>query len=80
MNVKLSGEAEVQGQTLRYYLLNSGGAHYGILVTGREEGVAVSNITVSKEEICQLLEQMARCRVTPVTVMDVVEDWLCREI
>jgi len=66
--------------TIFYYLLSGGGLpsrkSYGILVEYLGEQAAVWNLSSSKEEIQSLLARMRRGAVTPISVMDVVEDWL----
>lgn len=50
---------------------------YGIKVTGPDgESEAVPNITVRVERIDELAELLCRNQVSPVTLRDVVEDWL----
>jgi hypothetical protein len=49
---------------------------YGVKVDMGEESAARPHLTVSRSAVGRLLEQMARCGVTPVAVDDVVDDWL----
>ncbi len=50
---------------------------YGVKVAGPDgEEASVPNITVSVERIDQLLELLRRNCVSPVTLRDVVLDWL----
>ena len=50
---------------------------YGIKVTGPDwDSQAVPNITVSAGRIDELAELVCRNQVSPVTLRDVVEDWL----
>ena len=50
---------------------------YGIKVTGPDgDSQAVPNITVSVGRIDELAELVRRNQVSPVTLRDVVEDWL----
>lgn len=53
---------------------------YGILVCAPDTGekVAVRHITVNGAEALVLLERVARLAVSPVTLRDVVEDYLAR--
>ena len=66
--------------TIFYYLLSGGGLpsrkSYGILVEYLGEQAAVWNISSSKEAVESLLMRMQRGSVTPVSVLDVVEDWI----
>lgn len=50
---------------------------YGVKVTGPDgESETIPNITVSPARIDQLAELLRRNQVSPVTLRDVVEDWL----
>jgi hypothetical protein len=51
---------------------------YGIRVSALERGetVLLRNITVSENKILELTQSLARNFVTPVTLRDVVRDWL----
>ena len=50
---------------------------YGIKVTGPGgDGQGVPNITVGAGRIDELAELVCRNQVSPVTLRDVVEDWL----
>ena len=75
------------GQTERYaYLLRVEdlsyrgeviGECYGVGVRSTEgEEAFVDRVTVSYDRISALLELLTRNEVTPVTLQDVVEDWL----
>lgn len=72
------GSADCLGKTIYYYLLQSGVCHphYGIKVLFGDENVVIPKISTRKESVCALLEQMLQGAVTPVTVSDVIEDWL----
>lgn len=66
---------------VQYYLLKETcgeGSAYGILVALEYESAEILRITVRFSEIQQLLQAMLRGTVTPVTVRDIVEDWLAR--
>ncbi len=54
---------------------------YGVGVAILESGEAgiVPNVTFCRTKIESLIETLAAHLVTPVTVRDVVEDWLCRD-
>ena len=50
---------------------------YGVKVTGPDgESEEIPNITVSAGRIDELAELIRRNQVSPVTLRDVVEDWL----
>ena len=50
---------------------------YGVKVTGPDgESEAIPNITVRAGRIDELAELVRRNQVSPVTLRDVVEDWL----
>lgn len=55
------------------------GESYGIKVSPRDGGegaVSIPNITASASRIGALVELLIRNTVTPVTVGDVINDWL----
>jgi len=49
---------------------------YGVCIRSKEESASVAGITVSAEKIGLLAELLLRNRVTPVSLSDIVEDWL----
>lgn len=50
---------------------------YGVRVTGPDgECAEIPNITVSAGRIDELVDLLRRNQVTPVTLRDVVDDWL----
>lgn len=50
---------------------------YGVRVTGPDGDCAeIPNITVSAGRIDELVDLLRRNQVTPVTLRDVVDDWL----
>lgn len=80
-------ETGEDGRTMgyRYYILVgemavSGGLaceSYGVKVVGEDgEEASVPDLTVSPARIDQLMELLVRNGVSPVTLRDVVEDWL----
>lgn len=51
--------------------------HYGVLVeTDTGERELIPDITTSRTRIEELYGLLYRCGVTPITVRDVLEDWL----
>ena len=75
MGTSPCGETEVA-----YYLLaeesEGNGGQYGLRVEYGAETETILKITESQCAILELLAALARGAVTPVTVRDVVEDWL----
>ena len=78
-------EEDGTAHSFQYYILvdemELGGGlsceSYGVKVAGPDgEEASVPNITVSVERIDQLLELLRRNCVSPVTLRDVVLDWL----
>ena len=50
---------------------------YGVKIVGEDgEEASVPNLTVNAGRIDQLMDLLVRNGVTPVTLRDVVEDWL----
>jgi hypothetical protein len=49
----------------------------GITICQRNETVYIPNVTFSKTAVLKLSELLAENLVTPATIGDVVEDWLC---
>ena len=80
METYLFGTAVCRGLSVRYYLLQQRGGErsgqYGIRVEYQEEAVTVMGLTASEEAAEGLLRRLVRGCVTPVTVPDVIEDWL----
>ena len=81
MNRTPVGEITVLGMTVRYHLveenLRSERVSYGIEVsTSLGERGCVRDITDSYDDIRSLLDRLIRNTVTPVTLPDVIEDWL----
>ena len=76
------GSVCVQKMNIQYFLLKEyfegQEGHYGVSVELEGEQVTVRQITTSCKEIRELLDLLVRGQVTPVTVRDVVEDWLLR--
>ncbi len=52
---------------------------YGVGITICESGesAVISNLTVRGTDILELVNLLADHLVTPVTVCDIVDDWLC---
>ena len=78
MEVGFFGRAACLGQPVDYYLLRQEGERptYGVQVVYGEERSVIPNISLHAEAVCELLDKMAQGVVTPVTALDVVEDWL----
>lgn len=77
---RLVGIARCREMPVHYYLLvngESGGRRmYGILVKCGGDREVIPEITPSRRRVQSLLGLLIQGRVTPVTVRDVVEDWL----
>lgn len=56
----------------------SGLESYGVIVTAAEPpaSVSVPGLTMNAQKIYDLVETLARCTVTPTSLMDVLADWL----
>lgn len=51
---------------------------YGIRISWRGETEEIADITTGRGEVLAFLELLRRGKVTPVSLRDVVEDWLER--
>lgn len=49
---------------------------FGVSVQYEDENASIPHITGDYEKILLLINQLRRCNVTPVTLRDVVEDFL----
>ena len=77
----LIGTSRCGTAAIHYYLLTEDREDgllecYGILVTCGADMEMIRNITVSQSAILQLLEILIHGTVTPVSLRDVLEDWL----
>jgi len=74
------GTAKMQEGVVSYYLLTQTHTYeekpYGLLVEYLGEQAEVRNLSKSKKAIEELLAAMQRGTVTPISVPDVVEDWI----
>ena len=73
--------AECLGRPVDYYLLadrwEGAREHYGVEIRWGEETASVPpGLTVSRDGAQELLDRLAKGVVTPVTLWDIVEDWL----
>ena len=77
------GERCVEDRRYGYYLLAESGEHdwehYGVKIAGGGDEAALRDITVSQRDIQTLGALLMDFSVTPVTMRDVVEDWLARD-
>lgn len=82
MERTLAGGSECLGLPIRYYLLRErsedGTALYGVAAEYDGEEESIPDVTSEKAGITALIGILRRCGVTPVTMRDVVEDWLLR--
>ena len=76
------GERYIEDRRYEYYLLVEAGEndweHYGVKITADGGSAALRDITASQREIQALGALLLNFSVTPVTLRDVVEDWLAR--
>lgn len=76
------GSAECLGEKIGYGLLvqisEDGIMHYGVTVEYGGEVAAIPDITLKIGDILALAGLLRRGSVTPVTLLDVIEDWLER--
>ena len=76
----LMGTSCCHGETVKYYLLEDAAGsiaqQYGVFLECGSEQVSLPGITVSQSRILALLDTLMSGSVTPVSLRDVVEDWL----
>lgn len=75
------GTSCVNAMLVEYFLLaeetDACAESYGVEVScSGGERASVRNLTFSQSRIDKLMSLLIRCRVTPVALRDVVEDWL----
>lgn len=80
MEARLYQTARICGRSVAYFLIlestEQGMLTYGIRVRSDEEETVVRNLSTSFETVVDLLETFVRGEVTPVSVPDLIEDWL----
>lgn len=79
MRELLTGEREVFGMRFAYYLLAenlNGRDAYGVRICGPAEEITVRDLSGSPQTIQTLTKRLMDGLVTPVTLEDIVEDWL----
>lgn len=83
MEKVLTGICVWKEEPIRYYMIRhlAGGITdaYGILVEFKEERAVIEHISPVRKKVQDLLECMRKGMVTPVSVPDIVEDWLIGE-
>ena len=77
----LKSRRSVAGQWVSYYLLVQEDRRlplqYGVkLAVDSGDFDEVPDITVSEQQICYLLDLLIRNTVTPISLRDILEDWL----
>lgn len=74
------GTSCCHGETIKYYLLEDAAGsiaqQYGVFLECGSEHASLPGITVSQSRILALLDTLMSGSVTPVSLRDVVEDWL----
>lgn len=82
MNRKIYKSIDIEGFKLVYYLLdNINNSGYGVeieklLEDNIQEKKAIYDICIEKDEIYILLEKIVKGTVTPITLYDIVYDWI----
>ena len=80
MMASLEGEAGCRANPVYYYLLTNSQEHgerqYGVAIAYGEMWEAVPNLTSFRTRAQSLLETLIRGKVTPVSLRDIVDDWL----
>ena len=77
------GERYIRNRWYEYYLLveteERGRKQYGVKIASDGDEAALRDVTVSRQDIQTLGELLMEFLVTPVSLRDVVEDWLARD-
>lgn len=79
MHRQFMGERKCRNFWVRYYLLkerSASGEIYGVGMERDGEGMDLPDLTPSQKRAQALLENLIRGQVTPVSLRDVVDDWL----
>ena len=81
MRERLIGEKTIQGTLFTYALLaeelTSDEERYGVRISGADGETAVfQDVTVSRPGMQSLMGKLVEGLVTPVTLRDILEDWL----
>jgi len=78
LNQTLFATAVCRGLPIRYYLLHQKmeESSYGIRVEYNGESIAAVGLSPSEMKVRRLLGTLVRGCVTPVTVPDILQDWL----
>ena len=84
MQSMMMGERWIGETPVRYYLLADhlpgGKTDYGLrLAVPDGDSAELRGLTFSSRAIRELLDRLMRCDVTPVSLRDIVEDWLISE-
>lgn len=82
MRVLLMDTRPILSVQSQYYLLEEDCGpleNYGVRITYGATEAQVPGVTFSASEIIRLLCTLVESSVTPVTLRDVVDDWLLRE-
>ena len=76
----LVGEARCRASQARYYLLEEvseeTGRSYGVEVHLNGETAAAANLSPCRRRVEALARALVRGTVTPLTLRDIVDDWL----
>jgi hypothetical protein len=75
----LIGETDTAGEATAYYLLDEGDGfpgEYGLEIIRGSQKSRAEHLSVSGDKVWTLGETLLRCGVTPLTLSEVVEDWL----
>ena len=79
MSKQLVGETMCRASQVRYFLLEEKleeGERYGVGISMGEEVADIPNLSPSRARVQELAEALVRGGVTPLTLRDVVDDWL----
>lgn len=75
----LVGETDTLGEKTSYYILEQTTGvieNYGVEIVRGAEKCCIEKIAVSGDRVWSLAELLLKNTVTPIALMDVVDDWL----
>ena len=79
MRKLLVGESQCRAFPARYYLLEGEEGSYGVQIEMKGESAAAPDLRPSRQRVKEFAERLVRGTMTPMTLRDVVDDWLLED-